>query len=419
MDRNLYKYKIVFFYFLVSFVFYFYPSILLAIRNQSNSFLVISDIHLDVSSTHKMEIDPAKSSIQNDLDQDTFNVLISEISKNIQRHVISRPQFILILGDIVGHIRLGSNSVLESESVVFNTLSHYFPDTPIFYLFGNNDSLVKNYGPFQDASQPGSYKSPYNIAMLKAGWKNGFLSTGVECPCLILGAENTHDGYYAAYLSKKLRLITLNTVLFSPKSPSELGGNALAELNWFDAQLKSAQTKNESVLIAMHIPPGNNIYDHSSFWQDKYLKIFLKTVFAYHHNIMGILASHTHAEEIKILHNLLGKYKIGVYFTAALSTSHGNAPSLKMFSYSNNVNNNWQLTDYSTYSFSNTDFGLELKKLYDYREYYCQNKIPGSLTNMTNCLKNIEINKMKPVYSAGNQNFASVINSPDDIFFNF
>ena len=40
--------------------------------NNENNFLVISDIHLDKSSTHVMEISPSKGNRENDLDQGKF-----------------------------------------------------------------------------------------------------------------------------------------------------------------------------------------------------------------------------------------------------------------------------------------------------------------------------------------------------------
>jgi len=379
-----------------------------------------------------MDIDPSTQSADNDLDYPTFNILMSIISKNIHNHLIPKPQFILILGDLVGHIRSHSNSVLESESSVFNRFSDDFKDIPVFYVFGNNDSFSQNYGKFHDPLQQDQFKSPFDVAVINAGWKNGFLSTGVLCPtffksdssypCLIDYAENIYSGYYSAYLSKKLRLIVLNTVLFSDKSPKNLEQDAFAELQWFSDQLNSSKINKEYVLIAMHIPPGNNIYDHSPFWRDDYLKIFLRTLSIYHHGVVGVLASHTHTEEIKILNNIQEKYKIGVYYTPGLSTSHGNAASVKMFSLSSDSRNKWMLTNAITYYFSGKDTDeLTLNKLYDFESYYCQRQVDKYkyLNNMTNCLSNVTIDKIKRYNTAGNDNFLGIVNSPADIILNF
>jgi sphingomyelin phosphodiesterase acid-like 3 len=80
----------------------------------------------------------------------------------------------------------------------------------------------------------------------------------------------------------------------------------------------------------MHIPPGKNVYDNSSFWLPKEEAIFFKIISRYHDRIIGILVAHTHAEELKIIKDVSNKNINGVYFTAA-STTHGNAPSVKIF----------------------------------------------------------------------------------------
>lgn len=382
-----------------------------------NNFLVISDIHLDTSSKHIMEICPSKNTEKNDLDQSTFEKLISTISDHIKNGTIAKPRFIILLGDVVGHIRVHSKSAIESESVVFNTLKKRFPDIPIFYTFGNNDSLKVNYGPFRDQAQSTSLKSPYDVAKIKGSWNNGFLSTGTMCvnkkgdfPCIL--TEDNINGFYSAYLKPKFRLISLNTILFSPKRTYLTKQDAMTQLQWLSHQLKSAEEQRESVLIAMHIPPGNNVYDHSSFWLQEEQTVFLKLIKRYQNNITGILSSHTHAEELKIIKDELNKNIAGVYFTAALSTSHGNAPSLKTFYFSKNDNGQWLLSNYETFHFVMNHSNIIFSKLYDYTHYYCDHL---DNNNMLNCLGNITPEKMKKYFSAGNPHYDGIMRAPDDI----
>lgn len=385
--------------------------------NNENNFLVISDIHLDKSSTHVMEISPSKGNGKNDLDQSTFEKLILNISDNIKNGTVATPKFIILLGDIVGHLRITSESAIESESVVFNVLKKNFPGTPIFYTFGNNDSLKVNYGPFRDQDRPDPLKSPYDVAKTNGGWNNGFLSTGTICntnnttgfPCII--TEDTKNGFYSAYIKPGFRLISLNTILFSPNRTQVTEQDARDQLQWLNEQLELAQKNRESVLIAMHIPPGNNVYDHSNFWLPEEQTVFLKLIKLYQGTIIGILASHTHAEELKVIKDEFNKNISGVYFIAALSTSHGNEPSAKTFYFSKN-NEQWLLSKYDTLHFTMNNSNMIFSKLYDYTHYYCDNLNNDDLSN---CLRNITADKMKKYFSAGNPNYGGIMKSPDDI----
>ena len=381
----------------------------------TSNFLVITDIHLDQSDWFSMTINPSIPNPLNDLDPKTFKKLMRDIHQNIKNGTVDKPQFILILGDISGHLRLHAHSVINNESAVFHELDTIFSPTPIFYVFGNNDSLLANYGPFSDPHYPGQDKSPYDIAQSQGSWRNGFLSTGIQCkskqikfPCLII--EDSVNGYYSAYLNTKLRLIALNSVLFSVKRNRVSDNAATNQLAWLAAQLASAQKNHESVIIAMHIPPGNNIYNHSPFWVASDQALFLKLIKTYQPTIIGLLASHTHAEELKVIKTSPNQIIAGLYFTAALSTSHGNAPSIKTFYLSKN-NKQWLMSNYKTFYFLQTGSGIKLKTLYNYQHYYCDHHE----TNLSACLDKITATPMKKYFSSGNPNFEGVIGSPNDI----
>jgi hypothetical protein len=404
-------------YLFLFFIFMLFPIVSSAsFKNNENNFLVISDIHLDQATLHMMDISPLQSSTDNDLDQLTFEKLVSEVHKNIKDGIVAQPKFIIILGDIVGHMRSSSDSALKSESVVFSILKKNFPYTPIFYTFGNNDSLERNYGPFKTTDRPDQYKSPYDVAKLNGGWIDGFLSTGIICenkknnfPCII--SEDTTNGYYSAYLESNFRFISLNSVLFSPNRVQVTEQDAMDHLQWLEDQLKAAWNNQESVLIAMHVPPGNNVYDHSHFWLPKEQVTFLKIIKKYQHIIIGLLASHTHAEELKVIQDASKKNITGVYFVAALSTSHGNEPSVKTFYFSKN-GGHWLLSNYEVFHFSIENSNLIFNKLYDYKNYYCK---PNQENGLFQCLDNITPSKMKKYFSAGNKNYGGIMRSPDDI----
>ena len=386
---------------------------------KQENFLVITDIHLSSISKHVMDINPSKGKLENDLDLVSFKKLLKILNENIKKGNISQPKFILCLGDLVGHLRTTTKGVIQDEIIVFNALKKNFPKVPIFYVFGNKDSLAIDYGPFSVINLPKKDVSPYEIAQSRASWKNGFLSSGKICqsdrketnfPCL-LQIEKT-QGYYSAYLAPKLRLIALNSVLFSVLRKQVTEQDASKQLQWLKSQLECAKVSQESVLLAMHIPPGKNVYDNSSFWLPKEEAIFFKIISRYHDRIIGILVAHTHAEELKIIKDVSNKNINGVYFTAA-STTHGNAPSVKIFYFDKNSSKTWQLRKFETFHFYiNNKNQLLFSKLYGYNAYYCT-KNPAE--GIFQCLNNITPEKMKTYFSAGNPNFSSNIKFPDDI----
>jgi len=383
-----------------------------------NNFLVITDIHLSQTIPAKsMVINPPKLSAAYDLDSTTFDNFISVLNKNIQNKIVAQPDFIILLGDLAGHNSVPDDTI-KSEAYVFNKLKTTFPNTPIFYTFGNNDSLVKDYGTFSREASP---KNPYEVA-INSQWEDGFLSIGKMCsstpdkyPCII--NKNVDNGFYSAYIQPGLRLISLNSVMFSPKREGVTDAQSSAELTWLSNQLQDASQQTESVLITMHIPPGHQIFNDVKYWKnDSDQTQFIQTIEKYNSSIIGILAGHTHREEFKIITDN-GKLITGVYFTAALSTSLGNAPSVKTFYYSN-TDGKWQLTSSETFYFTGTNQNPVLNKLYEFKNYYCNN----SAVSLFDCVTSVNTNNipdlMKKYITSGNPNLGDSVKVPDAIMIN-
>ena len=370
-----------------------------------DNFLVITDIHLNLNAKQRMELYPKKFSHKNDLDQQTFIELIKATHNGIQKNIIVKPNFILILGDINTHKRI-NNSPDSNEAYVFKKLQQEFSNTPLIYVYGNNDSPQRNYGRFTWRKQ-----SPYTTATDKANWKNGFLNTGKLCkadtgyPCI--SSQNLQHGYFSALIMPKLRLISLNSVLFSINN--KFISPARHELNWLEQQLQTAALSNEQVIIAMHIPPGYNIYDKSPLWRSKDLARFKRIITKQQAIIIAMLSSHTHKDELKIY--TTKQNKIGIFATAALSTSHGNSPSVKTFYLTKN-HKHWQVDNFTTYKFNLTKQQLIPAKLYDFKAEYCQT----NTQNINQCLYNLNLETLQKFMNVGNPNFKETINAPQNIF---
>lgn len=384
---------------------------------QIQHFLVISDVHLNKDSFQSMNWRPDKSSIFDNTDQKNFDYFMNTIAEQIKTGQIPKPKFLLYLGDMVGHLRFGKQFVWKNQVAVLSKFTQTFPDIPIFYTFGNNDAYSKNYGSFTSYDLSGQIKNPLDAAKFTGKWHNGFISMGAkrcglqppQFPCVL--TQNQTEGYYSAYIAPKLRLINLNTVMFS-RHHSTLLTTAEAQLAWLEQQLQAAQLQHESVIIAMHIPIGKNVYNDDYFLEPPFNQRLIKLIRRYHASIMGVLAAHTHMDEIKIIMDKASHPLAGIYLIPALSTSHGNAPAIRSYSYAL-LDDQWQFIDYTTYYFIKDKVGhRSLQKLYSFRDIYCTN----SQRRMTDCLFQVNPLLMGKYYTAGNDKVNAPINFPENIF---
>jgi len=390
------------------------------------NFLVFSDLHLDYAKTpYSMQIDPKGYNWDNDLDRWTFADMLQQVNKAITNHTLPSPNFILLLGDIAGYDRSGKFNTYDDEKEVFTQLNHAFPHTPIILTFGNNDSLEKDYGAFYYPEGVSGKHSSYEMAVANH-WLDGFLSTGRHCtifnnsyPCLV--DENKTDGYFALRLAPKLKLLAINSVMLAAsKHNTSSQVSADKQFNWLKNELRIASWSHDAVLIASHIPIGNNIFDGSIFWRDTAKSPdqtkFFQLLAHYKNNVIGMLSGHTHMEELKVMQDKSHKNIGALIFTAGLSTSHGNSPSLKTFSLSK-TNGIWSISNYVTYAFHDvTSNSFKLDKLYDYVGTYCKKEAGCGPHHTLPCLQNVSADIMKRFYSAGNPNYKGNIAYPNYIW---
>ncbi|BCA94288.1 acid sphingomyelinase phosphodiesterase [Legionella antarctica] len=290
-------------------------------------FLTISDIHYGSENTSKEGMDTGSEFL--------------EITLNKFKKLINGVDFILFLGDIPTHSLFVTPKKEEFERTVFHGL--YEADKrskPIFYITGNNDSLLGNYQPFEFED-----KSPLTFA---TDW------TGACTHCdglMIDDSRMRKEGYYSSYVipdDKGIILIALNSTqwvrmpFFSPKYPNQ-ERDALAQLAWLEDQLKRNHARQ--LLIAMHIPPGN-AYNGTLFFQERYTQIFLNLLEKYHssYDQVTLLSGHTHMDELRKIH-LNDNSNIYVYSTPSISRNHHNNPGMKIFS----LDKQRAIKNYTTY----------------------------------------------------------------------
>ncbi len=205
----------------------------------------------------------------------------------------------------------------------------YLGNIPVMFVLGNNDEYE------------GDFKLEPN---------SQFLSDTAEIfyTDLLNGTSdhqsfiNTYEagGYYSAEPLSGLEVIGLNTVFFSPKAASDVGGAVVAELSWLDSTLAAAQAAGKKVWLLMHIPPGANIHstkdklddtghlsDAIMMWEPDYQASFLQIVSRYPNIVTFAIGGHTHMDEYRLPSDAL-------LISPSISPVDGNDPAFKLITFS-------------------------------------------------------------------------------------
>lgn len=315
---------------------------------QPASFLCLSDIHLDTESpTTKPWHDPG------------MDLWKAFMGKATEVAMLDEVQFILYLGDLSAHYSCPGGCYLapgmrfkhnEDISVALTGLHSIAAraQKPIFYLPGNNDAISGNYYSFADERG----QTPISLAQATPFFFPAEVPSDATTPPCLVSNPHPSAGYYAAWPVRGIRLIALNTVIYSPKFEAVEGSTQAAlgneQMTWLASQLKEAKAKKEKVYIAMHIPPGldykkNAMWTNAQPWERQLLSLCTK----YQSTIAGVLFSHTHMDELRRLYDTTGKYVTEVAIAApGVSPNHKTNPAIKTVSYDPKTR---ELLDFTTY----------------------------------------------------------------------
>lgn len=308
-------------------------------------FLFLSDIHLAA--------DSPTSVYGQDAGMDLWHACRLKVDSILNS--AQPPAFILYTGDLPQHggVYHPDQRDRNLDSVLtglhgMSAVKH----TPLFYLPGNNDALGGDYCFFSDQSGqtplslvPGYSPYPYhafNVSQKPAA--NG---------AYMLPGANLSSGYYTAHVMKGLRIISLNSVLWSNQvcnscmvyqncdSQQAAGTRQMA---WLEQQLAMAAKTGDRVYVAMHVPPGadafasrHNPANPVMMWKTAegptdWLTRFLQLVSRYRKTIAGMFYGHTHMDEFRLLYDGTAN---GTFMQVALSCPgispmFGNNPGFKL-----------------------------------------------------------------------------------------
>ncbi|MEO8401378.1 MAG: metallophosphoesterase [Gammaproteobacteria bacterium] len=286
---------------------------------------------------------------------------LAEAGKQADLHKVN---FVVVLGDYLSHdynqnFNLYSSDktqasyqsfVKKSISFVAAQLAGTFPKQNIFMAIGNNDSYVDDY-----VSEPhGQFYQ--DMADIESGLIKDKAAQAKMLQELPIG------GYYSINLHKQpnLRLIVLNTVLFSAKAQGDnVDIAAMQELNWFHDQLAIAYARHQKVLITLHIPASVDVYSTLKktpytvieLWKPEYTQRYQDELKVYSSDIVGVISGHSHMDFMQVLNNGYNQ-PIPVSGTPAISPLFGNNPGFKLYVYSPI---SLKITDFTVYIYSLKD----------------------------------------------------------------
>jgi len=270
--------------------------------------LVVSDLHLD-RSAHRATLGQPGS--------DSDPALIAATVAAMKAADPSAP-VVVVGGDSLAHRFHGD--ALATMREIANALDRAFPRAQFLVTLGNNDDPCGDYRIGTDSAY---------LRDLAAIWAP-LVDRGDAAPGF--ARAFAHGGYYTARLPQThLRAVVLDSVLWSwlyrdcmpaTRSPG------VDELAWLDATLASGPRDARDLLV-MHIPPG--IDGHATelslgvvavpFYAPAANRAFLATVAHHRARIAGMIASHLHRNDYRIVDG------IPMLVASSISPIAGNPPT--------------------------------------------------------------------------------------------
>jgi hypothetical protein len=241
------------------------------------------------------------------------------------------PDFIIYTGDSPAHDIWNQSQAanLAAFDFVFNAFAQHLPDVPIFPAIGNHLFFPVN----QDSDQPGANDVVFKH--VAKSWSR-FLPD-IAIPTLEYG------GYYTARVRPGLRVIALNTNVYSPEDfyLFENHTDFTCQFNWMEDVLQQAAMAGERCILIGH-HPAQSMYDDFAFR-------FNAIIEKYQFLIIGHYVGHTHNNALSVqFDNMTGTVPIHVTYKAGSLTTFSNLnPGFRVASYDRLLATPKLMTDFS------------------------------------------------------------------------
>ena len=242
--------------------------------------------------------------------------------------------YVLMPGDFLGHNFLQKyrryarpdasgyeEFVLKTVVFVSRSIQQAFPSLPVYFAFGNNDSVIDDYAP-QGAPLLAAMDKEWKTLPRQAPAKRDFLAAGYY----VVPHPTVPD----------FDFIVLNTAPWSSHpSPVPFGDADTTELAWLSAQLDRIRLAHHSAALLMHIPPGidGNASSKSGhcatpafFFKKSAEDSFLSIVAAHKDVLRDAYAGHTHIDDFRVLADQQGMPYFQVHIAPGISRDHHSPP---------------------------------------------------------------------------------------------
>ncbi|CAJ1404794.1 unnamed protein product [Effrenium voratum] len=241
----------------------------------------------------------------------SFVLYTGDFARHEINKVVSMPDSLTVVTDIIKNISLLARQVFNEVSPVFGTL-------------GNSDAGLDYFMPITSNESVNPWFSQIGGSIEHAG-----LMTQGELQ------EFKHGGFFQAR-EGNLSILSLDTVIYAmdhlPIRPLE--ADPFGQFAWLRQRLREAATAGQKVWIVGHVPPGIETFGYTELWHPQYVERYLDIV---QDEVLGAviaaqLFGHVHKDEIR----LLPKPPKGagpIFLSGALSPIHYNNPSFKIVEY--------------------------------------------------------------------------------------
>lgn len=264
---------------------------------------------------------------------DTNQNLLSSVLSAMSL-VNAKPDFIIFTGDAAAHALSDQSDQLQAIGHVANSLQNTFPGTTIIPAIGNND-VYPDYTVSCDDP---------NLSRLYAAYEK-FIPFNQSLSFFKMGS-------FTVSPQTGLRVVSINTVLYSTKNSPGLGVDPCGQFAWLRGVLTESRSGGEKVYIIGHIVPGLDPDLFEPMWYPDYSDQFVQIILDYSDIIYGSFFGHMHRDEFRILAtSQASKNGKGTALNASLlaapsvSPIYDNNPSFRQYYY----NSTFDITDYDQY----------------------------------------------------------------------
>ncbi len=217
------------------------------------------------------------------------------------------------------------NFVQKTIEYITGSLHETFPNTPIYYAMGNNDTDCGDY----DIDAKGEF-----LRYMAEIVVNSLPPNLSQADRATVRADFSAAGYYSTPLAgaPNTRMIVLGDLFMSGSYATCAGKEdavpAEAELAWLRGQLKDLNP-GENVWLMGHIPPGLDLYSSAKKMRPvMFLKYGFDDQLASQNGVVRVgIFAHTHLDGVGQIQSSDAAHPITLKMVQSISPDHGNPPT--------------------------------------------------------------------------------------------